>query len=192
MLRRLYHRVLLLAASRHAPLWLALVAFAESSFFPVPPDALLVPMSLARPDRAWRYAAVCTVASVMGGIAGWWIGYGLFDQLARPLLQFYHYDEAYAAFQARFADYGLYIILIKGLTPIPYKIVAIASGAARFDLPLFIVASILTRGARFFLLAVLLRIWGEQARDFIDRRLGLVLGMSAAAVVLGLIGIRYV
>jgi membrane protein YqaA with SNARE-associated domain len=191
MLRRLYDRVLQLAASPLAPLWLAAIAFAESSFFPIPPDVLLVPMSLARPDRAFRYALICTAASVVGGVVGYLIGYALFDVLARPLLHFYHYEDAFIAFQERFREYGVYIILIKGLTPIPYKIVAIASGAARFDLLIFIAASILTRGVRFFVIAALLRLFGEPVRAFIENRLGLVLLLTAVFAVLGFFLIKY-
>ena len=192
MLHRLYHRVLLLAASRYAPLWLAVVAFAESSFFPVPPDALLIPMALSRPDRAVRYALICTVASVVGGMLGYWIGYALFSQVAQPLLHFYHYEDAYTAFQERFRQYGLYIILVKGLLPIPYKIITIASGAAQFPFLTFVAASAVTRGARFLLWAVLLKYFGEQARVFIDRRLPMVLAASAVAAVLGFVMLKYV
>jgi membrane protein YqaA with SNARE-associated domain len=191
MLRQLYDRVLRLAASPLAPMWLAAIAFAESSFFPIPPDVLLVPMSLARPDRAFRYAAICTIASVVGGVVGYLIGYALFDVLARPLLHFYHYEDAFAAFQERFREYGVYIILIKGLTPIPYKIVAIASGAARFDILIFIAASVLTRGVRFFVIALLLRQFGEPVRAFIEDRLGLVLLATAVFAVLGFFLIKY-
>ena len=137
MLHRLYMRTLALAASPRALWWLAAVAFAESSFFPIPPDALLIPMALARPDRAWRFAAVCTVASVVGGALGYLIGYAVFDQLARPLIDFYGYSDRFAAFQDLYARYGLWVILIKGLTPIPYKIVTIASGAAKFNFTVF-------------------------------------------------------
>ncbi len=192
MLRRFYDRILSLAASPRASFWLAAVAFAESSFFPLPPDLLLIPMALARPRRAFHYAAICTAASVTGGMLGYLIGYALFDQLAQPLLRFYHYQDAFAAFQARFAEYGLWIILIKGLTPIPYKIVTIASGAARFDIPLFIAASIVTRGARFFLIALLLRVFGEPVRDFVENRLALVLGVTAVCIVAGFVLLKYV
>ncbi len=191
MLRQFYQRVLLLAASPRAPLWLAAIAFAESSFFPVPPDALLIPMALARPHRAWRYAAICTVASVVGGMLGYLIGYALYDQVAAPLLRLYHYEDAYAAFQARFAEYGLEIILIKGLTPIPYKIVTIASGAAKFSFPVFVAASIATRGLRFFLIALLLRLFGEPVRVFIERRLTLVTTVAAVSLVGGFVLLRF-
>jgi membrane protein YqaA with SNARE-associated domain len=191
MLRRLYHRVLALAASRRAGLWLAVVAFAESSFFPIPPDALLVPMALARPDRAWRLAFVCTVASVTGGALGYLIGYALFDVLAEPILRAYHYQDAFAAFQATYARWGLWVILIKGLTPIPYKIVTIASGAARFDFAVFMLASAATRGLRFFAVAGLLRYFGEPVRDFIERRLTLVTTALGVGIVGGFLLLRF-
>lgn len=185
MLRNLYARVLALAASHGAPWWLAAVSFAEASCFPIPPDALLIPMALARPREAWRYAAICTVASVVGGALGYFIGYAVFDQLAQPLIRLYGYGDRFAAFQALYAQYGLWVILIKGLTPIPYKIVTIASGAAHFDFWVFMAASIATRGMRFFLVAALLRAFGTTVRDFIEQRLALVMGALAAGVVGG-------
>lgn len=191
MIRRLYRNVLTLAASPRAPWWLGVVAFAESSFFPIPPDALLVPMALAQPQRAWRLAAICTAASVAGGALGYLIGYALFDQLARPLLHAYHYEAAFAHFQATYAQWGLWVILIKGLTPIPYKIVTIASGAARFDFLVFMAASLATRGMRFFLVAGLLRRFGEPVRDFIERRLTLVTSALAAGIVGGFLVLRF-
>jgi len=191
MLHRLYQRVLALSASRHAPWWLAAISFAEASCFPIPPDVLLIPMALARPERAWRLAFICTVASVAGGALGYLIGYALFDQLAQPLIHLYHYDAAFARFQATYAQWGLWVILIKGLTPIPYKIVTIASGAAHFDFTLFMAASILTRGARFFLVATLLRFFGEPVRVFIERRLTLVTSAVAVSVLGGFLVLRY-
>jgi membrane protein YqaA with SNARE-associated domain len=191
MLRRLYDRVLALAGSPRAGLWLAVVSFAESSFFPIPPDALLIPMVLARPDRAWRLAFVCTVASVAGGALGYLIGYALFDVLAEPILRAYHYQDAFAAFQAKYAQWGLWVILIKGLTPIPYKIVTIASGAARFNFGLFMLASTATRGVRFFVVAALLRRYGETMRAFIEKRLTLVTTAFALALVAGFLLLTY-
>jgi membrane protein YqaA with SNARE-associated domain len=190
MLHRLYERTLALAASPRAPLWLAGIAFAESSFFPIPPDVLLIPMALARPQRAWFLAAVCTVASVIGGALGYYIGYAVFDQLARPLIDFYGYGARFAAFQAMYAQYGLWIVLIKGLTPIPYKIVTIASGAAHFDFWVFMLASLATRGARFFLVAGLIRLFGTSVRDFIERRLTLVTSAVAVGVIGGFLLLR--
>ena len=161
MLRSLYDRVLALSANRRAPAWLAVISFAESSFFPIPPDALLLPMALSRPDRAYRLALICTVASVLGGVLGYFIGYALYEQLAMPVIRFYHYEAAAEAFKAKFNEWGLWVILIKGLTPIPYKIVTITSGAVGFNFLVFVAASVVTRGARFFLIAFLVRRFGE-------------------------------
>ena len=187
MLHRFYARVMALAASRNAAWWLALIAFAEASFFPIPPDALLVPMALAKPRSAWRFAAICTAGSVAGGALGYLIGYAVFDQVARPILNLYGYGPAFATFQAKFQEYGLWIILIKGLTPIPYKIVTITSGFAGYNLALFIVFSIIARAGRFFMLAFLLHRYGEQARYIIEKRLGLWVSLGAAVVVIGIV-----
>lgn len=192
MLRALYDRVIALAASRSAPVWLAVVAFAESSFFPIPPDVLLVPMALARPERAYRFALICTVASVIGGMLGYLIGYGLYEAVALPLIHLYHLEAKADAMVAQFQQYGLWVILVKGLTPIPYKLVTIASGMARFDFGLFVTASIITRGARFFLLAALLRYFGEPARHFIEKRLTLVTTVTVACIVFGFVMLRYI
>lgn len=156
MFRKLYDRIIALAASPLAPWWLATISFAESSFFPVPPDVLLVPMALARPQRAWWFALICTIASVTGGALGYYIGYTLFDQWLKPILDSYGYGAKFEAFQTWYGEWGLWVILIKGLTPIPYKIVTIASGAARFDFWVFMASSLVTRGARFFMESTLL------------------------------------
>ena len=191
MINRLYSRTLAVAAHRHAMAAMALISFAESSFLPLPPDILLVPMTLAQPRRAWLIAAVCTIASVAGGYVGYAIGYFLFDTIGLHVLEFYHMMDKYEAFKAAFAEWGAWIIVIKGLTPIPFKLVTIASGAAQFDLVTFTVASIVSRGLRFFLLAALLWRFGEPIRDFIERRLMLVTSMIAAALVGGFVMLRY-
>ncbi len=185
MLRRLYDSVLALTASRHAPWWLAVISFAESSVFPIPPDVLLIPMCLARPERAWRLALICTVASVLGGAFGYFIGYALFEVLATPVIRFYHYEAAFERFKATYDEYGLWVILVKGFTPIPYKIVTIASGAAHFDFVVFMLASLATRGARFFLVAGLIRAFGEPVRAFIEKRLTLVTTLAVVGIVGG-------
>lgn len=185
MLRRMYDSVLALAGSRRAPAWLAVISFAESSVFPIPPDALLIPMCLARPDRAWRFALICTVSSVLGGALGYFIGYALFEVLAQPIIRLYHYEAAFERFKDTYAEWGLWVILVKGATPIPYKIVTIASGAASFHFGVFMAASIATRGARFFLVAGLLRLYGEPVREFIERRLTLVTTLGVAGIVGG-------
>jgi membrane protein YqaA with SNARE-associated domain len=190
MLRALYDRVLRLSAHRHAGAWLGVVSFAESSVFPIPPDAMLLPMCLARPDRAWRYAAICTVASVLGGMLGYALGFFLFEALAQPVLAAYGHADALESFRAWFERWGVAVILIKGLTPIPYKIVTIAAGAAAFDPWIFLLASIVTRGARFFLLAALLRRYGTPMRAFIEQRLTLLTTLVAVGILGGFVVLK--
>ena len=192
MLRRLYDIVLSLAASERAELWLAVIAFAESSFFPIPPDTLLIPRALARPARAGRDAAICTLASVIGGLFGYFLGALLYDQIALPLLDFYHYTAQFELFRQRFAENGVVIILIKGLLPIPFKIITIAAGVARMNIPAFVAACVVTRGFRFFLEAGLLRRFGDPVRVFIEKRLMLVTSLAAAAIVGGFVLLRYI
>ena len=187
MLRRLYDWCIDAAGQTHAPWVLGIISFAESSFFPVPPDVMLIPMALARPDRAWFFAAVCTVASVLGGIFGYFIGAALYDTVGLWLIHLYGYGDKVEAFRAGYAQYGALIILLKGLTPIPYKIVTITSGFAGFNIGLFIVMSVITRGARFFLEAFLLNRYGARARNMIEERLGLWAMIGAAGVVIGFI-----
>jgi membrane protein YqaA with SNARE-associated domain len=171
MLRRLYDRLMVLAASRHAPFWLAVVSFVESSVFPAPPDLMLGPMVLAKPEHAWRNAAICTAASVAGGILGYAIGYFL-QPVGMALLSLMGHAGGLATFQAWFAQWGLWVILIKGLTPIPYKLVTIASGLAEFNFGIFVVASVVTRGARFFMVAGLLKMFGPPIQAFVEKRGG--------------------
>ena len=172
MLRRLYDWAMGLAASRHAPAGLFAVSFAESSFFPVPPDVMLGPMVLANPNRAFVYAGICTAASVLGGLLGYAIGFHL-EPLGLWLLTLMGHPEGQQAFQKWFDQWGLWVILIKGATPIPYKLVTIASGLAHFSLVTFIWASILTRGVRFFTVAALLKYFGPAIREEFERRLAL-------------------
>jgi membrane protein YqaA with SNARE-associated domain len=182
MLRKLYDWVLNLAGSRHAPIALATVSFAESSFFPIPPDVMLAPMVLARPERAFLYAGICTVASVIGGMFGYAIGVFL-APLGHQILAFFGHPQGPQEFHNWFAQWGVWIILIKGLTPIPYKLVTITAGLARFDLVTFVWASIVTRGARFFLSAVLLKYFGPKIREEVERRLGLYCAIGVALLV---------
>ena len=187
MLRRIYDWCIA-AADKPYALWLmAAVSFAESSFFPVPPDIMLIPMALARPQRAWVYAGVCTVASVAGGVLGYAIGSLLYDSVGQWLIGLYGYGDKVDAFRASYAHYGAWIILLKGLTPIPYKIVTITSGFAGYNIWLFILLSVITRGARFFIAAVLLNRYGETIRHHIEKRLGLWVGLGAAVLVAGFI-----
>jgi membrane protein YqaA with SNARE-associated domain len=160
-------------AERPYALWtLALISFVESSVFPIPPDVLLIPMVLAAPSRAWLIAGVCTLSSVLGGLAGYAIGALLFDALGQPILQFYGYLERFAAFQAQYNEWGAWIVFGAGLTPFPYKVITIASGVTGLDLATFTIASVLARGLRFFALAALLWWFGPPIRRFIERNLG--------------------
>ena len=190
MLRRLYDWVMGLAASRHAPTSLFAVSFAESSFFPVPPDVMLAPMVLARPEKAWTYAAICTAASVLGGILGYAIGYFLQD-FAIWLLSLSGNSGGLKEFQCWYGEYGTWVILAKGLTPIPYKLVTIASGLAQFSFLMFIVASVLTRGARFFLVAAVVKKFGPTMLPVIEKRLALFAGLGIGLIVVGLVASHY-
>ncbi|HEV7691059.1 MAG TPA: YqaA family protein [Hyphomonadaceae bacterium] len=176
----LYNWVLRLAASKHSGVALFGVSFAESSFFPIPPDVMLLPMCLARPERAYRYALICTVASVLGGMLGYAIGYFLREWL----LTFEMFQNQLKSFEAQFAVWGLWVILIKGLTPVPYKLVTIASGLALFNFPIFIMASIATRGARFFLGAFLFKTFGPQIAPVIEKRIN-TFALIAVVVLIG-------
>ena len=192
MLHALYNWVMRLAQHPRARFWLGTVSFAESSVFPIPPDAMLVPMALARPDQAWRLATICTITSVLGGVLGYVIGYYLFEAVAMPVLSAYGHADALARFEDWFQRWGAAVILVKGLTPIPFKIVTIAAGAAKMDFLIFILTAVVTRGARFFLLAWLIRRFGPSVREFIEKRLTLVTTGAAALIVLGFLALRYV
>jgi membrane protein YqaA with SNARE-associated domain len=187
MLRRIYDWCIDAAHKPYALWIMAAVAFAESSFFPVPPDVMLIPMSLARPGRAWLYAAVCTVASVLGGILGYAIGALLYDSIGHWLITIYGLGDKVETFRAGYAEYGAWIILLKGLTPIPYKLVTITSGFANFNIWLFVALSVIARGGRFFVVAILLNRYGEWIRVRIERHLGLWVSLGAAVLVAGFI-----
>ena len=191
MLRRLYDWTLSLAARPSAPYALAAVSFAESSFFPVPPDVMLVPMMLARPDKAWRYALICTIASVLGGMLGYVIGLALYDTVGAWVFRVYGLTEGAEAFRHSYAEYGHWIILLKGLTPIPYKLVTITSGFAGYHLGWFILLSILTRGARFYFLALLMSRFGPTIKGVIDRHFNVVATLAVIAFVGGFIAFRF-
>jgi len=185
MLRRLYDWTMSLATRETAIVWLGIIAFVESSIFPVPADLLLIPMALARPERAWRYALVATIASVLGGVAGWYLGHYAFDTLARPLLEFYGKLDTFEHLKASVDSEMLALLLVtSGLAHLPpIKVVTILSGAANINLGFFIVSAIVARGARFFLLAWLLRRFAEEIRDFLERRLSALAGGAAAILI---------
>jgi len=190
-MRRLYDWVMRLAQHRYAIPFMGVVSFAESSFFPIPPDVMLVPMVLANRQKAFTIATVCTVGSVLGGLLGYAIGYYFFETIGAWVVKTYGLQSGLESFRHGFAEYGTWIILIKGLTPIPYKLVTIASCAAHFDLFTFVWASIVTRGARFFIVAALLWKYGEPIRAFIERRLTLVTWLFLIALVGGFVAFRY-
>lgn len=191
MIRRLYDWTLGLAMHRHAMWALAIVAFLESSVFPIPPDLLMIPMILARPSRAFVIAALCTASSVLGGIAGYWIGAGLFEQVGRPVLEFYGKDARFDEFRSTYNDWGAWAVLVAGVTPFPFKVITILSGSTGLSIPVFVTASIAARGLRFFVVAALLWRFGPPIRDFIERRLGLVFTALVVALVGGFVALRW-
>jgi len=174
MIQRLYDRTVSLARSRNALPALAVVAFAESSVFPIPPDVLMIPMILAAPHRAFIIASVCLAASVSGGIVGYLIGYWLFESVGHAILELYGQDMLFERFSLSYNEWGAWAVLFAGVTPFPYKVITILSGAAALDMSVFIVSSITARGLRFFIVATLLWKFGLPIRSFIERRLGLV------------------
>ena len=185
MFRALYEWTLRVARHRHAIPGMAAVSFAESSFFPIPPDVMLVPMILARREQAYLIATVCTVASVLGGVFGYAIGYFLYDSVGVWLINLYGLHDAAAEYQAWYQEWGAAIILAKGLTPIPFKLVTIASGLAQFNFAIFVLTATITRGARFFIMAFLLKRYGAPIQRFIDERLTLLSWGFLGALVAG-------
>jgi membrane protein YqaA with SNARE-associated domain len=192
MLRGIYDWTMRKAASDKAPSALAAVSFAESSFFPIPPDVMLIPMVLSRREKAWWYATIATVASVVGGLFGYAIGYFLYDAVGLPILKFYGREHALDGFMTFVRDYGVPAVIIKGMTPIPYKVVTIAAGVGHMNLLAFIGASIVARAMRFFLVAGLLYFAGEPIRAFIEKRLTLVTTAFLVLLVGGFVAVRYI
>lgn len=191
MLRRLYDWTIALAAHPRALWALAVIAFVESSVFPIPPDALMIPMIIAAPRRAFTIATVATVASVLGGMLGYYIGWALFDSVGRPVLEFYGKTAYFDEFARRYNEWGAWMVLIAGLTPFPYKVITILSGATQLSLPIFMVASVLARAGRFFIVAALLYVFGAPIRDFIERRLGLMTALFILLLLGGFMAVRY-
>ena len=191
MIQRLYDWTLSLAQHRHALWALAIVAFAESSFFPIPPDIIMIPMIIARPNRAFLITGVALLASVLGGLAGYAIGAFAYETLGQPILSALGKGDAMDAFSTRFNELGFWAILTAGVTPFPYKVITIMSGWTAMPLGVFIATSILARGVRFFLVAVLLWKFGEPIRDFIERRLGLMFTIAVALLIGGFVAVRY-
>ena len=185
MFKKLYDWTLSLAESRHSTLALAGIAFAESSFFPLPPDLILLPMSLAKPQKAWFYAAVCTIASVTGGVLGYAIGALLYDTLGQYIIKLYGYGARIETLREFYAHWGWAFILVKGLTPIPFKLVTIVSGLLGYNLPLFVLLAAITRGARFFLVAAAMNHFGDQMRVWLDKHFAWLVMILLAIIVFG-------
>lgn len=191
VLRRVYDWTMDFAANRNAMWALFVISFIESSVFPIPPDILLVPMILAARDKAWKIAGVCTIASVLGGVAGYGIGYFLYESVGQPLLEFYGKAEKFAEFQGMYNEWGAWVVAMAGLTPFPYKVITIASGVTALDPVTFIVASVLSRGVRFYLEALLLWYFGEPMREFIEKYLGWLVTAGFVVLFGGFLAVKY-
>lgn len=191
MIRGLYNWTMSLADSRYALWALAFVAFVESSVFPIPPDVLMIPMIIARPSRAFLIAFVATASSVLGGLMGYYIGYGLFETVGRPVLEFYGKSGYFEEFAIRYNKLGAWAVLVAGVTPFPFKVITIASGATQLSLPIFILSAIIARALRFFIVAALLWKFGAPIRDFIERRLGLMFILFCVLLVGGFYTVKY-
>ncbi|MFN4099901.1 MAG: YqaA family protein [Pararhodobacter sp.] len=191
MLRSLYDWTLSLAAHPRALWALAFVAFIESSVFPVPPDALMIPMIIAAPRRAFLIAAVATISSVLGGLLGYAIGAFAFETIGQPILASLGKADAMAEFNTRFNDIGFWAVLVAGLTPFPYKVITIMSGWTGLPIMTFVVTSIVARAGRFFLVAALLHFYGAPIRDFIEKRLGLMTIVFCVLLIGGFLAVRY-
>ena len=192
MIRPLYDWTMRLAGHRHAMWAMGFISFIESSIFPVPPDALMMPMVLARRDKAWRIATICTLASVVGGLFGYMIGYFLWDAIGQQVMDFYGYASKMEDFAALYNEWGFWIVAGAGFTPFPYKVITIASGLTQMDLAVFMLASVVSRGARFFLVAGLLWYFGPPIRVFIEKNLGLLATAFFALLLGGFVAVRYV
>ncbi len=191
MLRSLYNWTIRLGQTRYALWALAFVAFIESSIFPIPPDALMIPMIIAAPRRAFLIAGVATVASVLGGGLGYYIGATLYDSIGQPVLEFYGKSDKFEALKIAYNERGIWAVLIAGLTPFPYKVITILSGATGLNFAVFMAASVVARAARFFVIAALLWKFGPAIKDFIERRLGLVFIIALALLIGGFFLVRY-
>lgn len=192
MLRRLYDWTIARASHAHAPRWLAAISFAEASFFPIPPDALLAPMCLARPERALRYAALCTAGSVLGALLGYAIGYFLFAAVGRPIIDFYGAGADFESFRASFNEQGWLVVFLAGFTPLPFKVITIAAGSTAMALPILVGASLVSRAARFFLVAGLLARFGAPMKAWIESHFALATTVGGLLFVGGFLALKLV
>ena len=191
-MRKLYKNLLNAAKHRHANRYLAIVAFSESSFFPIPPDVMLIPMVLAKPNDWWRIALTCTLFSVIGGIAAYFVGFFLFQLVALPLLEFYNYQNKILEFNEMYHNWGGWVVFLAGLTPFPYKIITIASGMTQLNLALFIALSVLSRGLRFFAVSVLLYYFGDSIRALLEKYFGLITLLAGSGVLLIYVWLKFI
>ena len=191
MVQSVYDWMLRMAESPYAMYFLAMVAFIESSFFPIPPDIMIIPMVLAMPDKAWKIASIATVASVLGGYFGYGIGVFGYELIAKPILEFYGYMHQFDVFQSYYHEWGAWIVFGAGITPFPYKVITIASGVVDLNLWVFSLASVLSRGMRFFLVAWLLKKYGEPMKDFIEKNLGKLSVLFLILLIGGFYSIKY-
>ena len=192
MIKAVYNWTIKLSATRYALWALAIVAFAESSFFPIPPDILLIPLIIAKPKNAYLIAFIAMIASVFGGGLGYYIGLKLYETVGIIIINFYHAQQLFLEFQAQFNKYGAAAVLFAGVTPFPYKIITISSGIAGMSFYQFLIFSIIARGARFFIIAILLRLYGKPIRNFIERHLNLLFIIFMVLLVLGFLLIKVI
>ncbi len=190
-IQKCYDYMLDLSARPKALYFLCTVSFIESSFFPIPPDVMLIPMILATPNKAWKIASACTISSVVGGCFGYAIGVFLFDTVAKPLLDFYGYGHQFDVFSDYYHQWGAWIVFGAGITPFPYKVITIASGVVGLNIWVFTIASVLSRGGRFFLVAWLLKKYGEPMKVFIEKNLGSLAVLFFVLLVGGFALIKY-
>ncbi|WND03757.1 YqaA family protein [Temperatibacter marinus] len=192
MIRKLYDFFLEKAASKYAERWLAAVSFADSIFLPIPPDIMLMPMIIADRSKTWRLAAIVTITSIIGAIIGYILGAYFYEAVAQPLIEAYHYEEEFKRFSTLFEEYGILIVLAGGLTPIPFKVVAISCGVIGMNPLIFLLSLIPARLPRFYIEAILLWYFGEPIREFVEKRLVLMFTLFVVVLVGGIIGIKYI
>ena len=191
LLRKLYNWTLEKSKHPKAPWFLAIVSFSESSFFPIPPDIILIPMIIAKRTKAWTLAMICTISSVIGGIAGYFIGYLFYNSVGNMIVQYYDWDSQFDNFETYYNNWGIWIVLGAGFTPFPFKFITIASGLFSLNLPLFIFVSFLARGLRFFIIAGLLKIFGDFITDLIDRYFNLLATLFFVLLIVSFLLIKY-
>ena len=192
MIKSLYNWTISLSATPYALWALAIVAFTESSFFPIPPDILLIPLILAKPKNAYLIALIATIASVLGGGLGYYIGFKLYEAIGVAIINFYHAQQLFYEFQTEFNKYGAIAVLFAGITPFPYKIITISSGIAGMSFYQFLIFSVIARGARFFIIAILLRLYGKTIRNFIERHLNFLFILFVILLIAGFLLIKVI